>query len=277
MGSPAPVENAHRCTNNMGDARHPLVSSVARLLQATVAHNEQKNRSSSPELNSFEGPQPLEICISSYVERLIKYGGFSPSCLAIGMIYIERLQPKVKDVWLTSRNIQRLFLVAVMEAVKFWEDFCYSNSHWAVLGELPVAEINQLELEFLSLTNFKLCVSKEQYERMASAIMKWRPSPSPSPSPAIAAAKITAGRDGAVHSLAAQVSKQLQTNPDLQKMWTQLLLAKMRCKLKPALPCARHRHSEVQMLLRAYSKVMARSKLAQDDTGAAPELSNCYQ
>ena len=63
----------------------------------------------------------------------MQFGGISPCCLLIGLIYLERLKEREPLLCLTSNTLQRLLIIAVMEAAKFFEDSCYSNKHWYVL------------------------------------------------------------------------------------------------------------------------------------------------
>lgn len=39
--------------------------------------------------------------------------------------------------------------IAVMTAAKMFDDFYYSNQHWAEVGGISVTEMNNIELEFL--------------------------------------------------------------------------------------------------------------------------------
>ena len=86
----------------------------------------------------------------------------------IGLIYLERLKRRVNSVCLTSNNFQRLFLVAVMTAAKFLDDFYYSNKHWAEVGGIPNKELNYLETEFLFRLSFSLYITREEYDAYTS-------------------------------------------------------------------------------------------------------------
>eukprot|EP00287_Rhodomonas_sp_CCMP768_P016019 CAMPEP_0196757728 /NCGR_PEP_ID=MMETSP1091-20130531/103815_1 /TAXON_ID=302021 /ORGANISM="Rhodomonas sp., Strain CCMP768" /LENGTH=387 /DNA_ID=CAMNT_0042106513 /DNA_START=35 /DNA_END=1201 /DNA_ORIENTATION=- len=205
----SPETIAHLDKQNEANQKHPLVHAVAQFLQATVEYNERRNRPSIPELKKFEAAEAPPLSPAEYVRRLMKYGGISPACLVIGVIYLERMKPKVSEVWLTSKNIQRLYLVAVMEAAKFWEDFYYDNNRWAQIGGVTLAEINKLELEFLSLTNFSLQVTTEQYDQFAAAIMASRPLTG------LIASGMSTGRDAPVgFSVELTKERKMSSSPD---------------------------------------------------------------
>ena len=88
-----------------------LTAVIADMLEDTIARNDAKNRKG--ELASFEGDK-APITPSAYVKRIVKYGGCSPCCFAVGILYLERLKRRHNKLCLTSKNFQRLFLVAVM-------------------------------------------------------------------------------------------------------------------------------------------------------------------
>eukprot|EP00961_Rhodomonas_salina_P252196 3409419-Rhodomonas_salina.1 len=94
-----------------------------------------------------------------------RYGGCSTSTLAVALLYLRRLK-----VLLTPSNLQRLFAVAVLEAVKMWDDVHYPNMHWAAIAGISVEEVNLLEGAFLELMNWKMFVTKEEYDTWSATI-----------------------------------------------------------------------------------------------------------
>jgi hypothetical protein len=142
-----------------------LISVIAKSLEDTVKRNDELGRVT--EMTAFEGDK-APITPSEYCRRIMKYGGASPCCLAIGLIYLERLKRRINSVCLTSNNFQRLFLVSTMVAAKFLDDFYYSNKHWAEVGGIPNAELNNLETEFLFRLSFSLYITREEYDAYTS-------------------------------------------------------------------------------------------------------------
>lgn len=142
-------------------AQDHLIVIITDMLEETIARNDAKGRKG--ELASFEGDK-APITPAAYVKRIVKYGGCSPCCFAVGILYLERLKRRQNKLCLTSNNFQRLFLIAVMEAAKYLDDFYYSNKHWAEVGGISTREINALELEFLFRLNFNLSVKRQDYD-----------------------------------------------------------------------------------------------------------------
>ncbi len=120
-------------------------------------------------MQAFEGDE-APISVETYLERIVKYGGCSACNVTIGLMYLDRLKRKNPSVRITSRNFQRYLLVAIMESCKFFEDNYYSNKHWARIGNISCAEINELELDFLFRLSFKLNVTREEYDAFVEQI-----------------------------------------------------------------------------------------------------------
>jgi hypothetical protein len=155
-------------------AQEPIVELLAGLLDKTIERNDRLRRKS--ELVEFEAVKPCPLTASAYLKRIMKYGGCSPCCLVVGLVYLQRLKQRNPSVCLTSANMQRLLLVSVMVAAKFLDDLYYSNKHWSQIGGLNLQEVNKLELKILFQLGFSLSVSREEYEDYLRALGGVSPS-----------------------------------------------------------------------------------------------------
>lgn len=72
-----------------------------------------------------------------------------------------------------SFNIHRLIIAGVTCASKFFSDVFYTNSRYAKVGGLPLAELNHLELQFLLLNDFQLFVPVEDLEAYATMLVEF--------------------------------------------------------------------------------------------------------
>lgn len=72
-----------------------------------------------------------------------------------------------------SFNIHRLIIAGVTCASKFFSDVFYTNSRYAKVGGLPLAELNHLELQFLLLNDFRLAVQVEDLEAYATMLVEF--------------------------------------------------------------------------------------------------------
>ncbi|KYK58080.1 putative PCL7-cyclin like protein interacting with Pho85p [Drechmeria coniospora] len=72
-----------------------------------------------------------------------------------------------------SFNIHRLIISGVTCASKFFSDVFYTNSRYAKVGGLPLAELNHLEIQFLILNDFRLAVPVEDLEAYATMLVEF--------------------------------------------------------------------------------------------------------
>lgn len=76
-------------------------------------------------------------------------------------------------IYITSYNIHRLLVTGVMVAMKFYSDVFYTNTHMSKVGGLPVAELNQLELEFLLCLDFSLLNEIEELQSYGQFLLNY--------------------------------------------------------------------------------------------------------
>eukprot|EP01028_Stygiella_incarcerata_P007587 TRINITY_DN314_c0_g9_i1.p1 TRINITY_DN314_c0_g9~~TRINITY_DN314_c0_g9_i1.p1 ORF type:complete len:201 (-),score=38.71 TRINITY_DN314_c0_g9_i1:382-984(-) len=113
----------------------------------------------------FHALKAPEIQIQSYLERIVRYGQCSPECVVLALIYLDRIVQRNEGFFLSSLNIHRLLITSIMVAAKFFDDRYYNNSYYARIGGVSAEEMNALELEFLTLTNFSLHVSPDTFSK----------------------------------------------------------------------------------------------------------------
>jgi len=116
------------------------------------------------EVTKFQSSYPPDVSILSYLERIRKYAHCSDSCFVVALIYIDRLI-EMRNLVLSSLNIHRIIITAVMVAAKFFDDLFYNNTFYAKLGGVSSSEMNVLEVEFLKMLRFSLFVSEDSYSK----------------------------------------------------------------------------------------------------------------
>jgi hypothetical protein len=156
-------------------AQEHVVELLGPLLDKTIQRNDMLGRKS--ELAEFEAGKACPLTASAYLKRIMKYGGCSPCCVVVGLMYLQRLKQRMPTVCLTSGNMQRLLLTSVMVAAKFLDDLYYSNKHWAQIGGLNLQELNTLELKLLFQLSFAVGVTREEYQEYLDALGGSAPSP----------------------------------------------------------------------------------------------------
>ncbi|CAG8472537.1 9302_t:CDS:2 [Funneliformis caledonium] len=87
----------------------------------------------------------------------------SHSVILLSLLYIHRMKINNPTIKGQSGSEYRTFTVALMLANKFLDDNTYTNKTWSEVTNIPVSEINTMEMEFLSSLDYELYVSEQQY------------------------------------------------------------------------------------------------------------------
>ncbi|KAH9040596.1 cyclin-domain-containing protein [Lactarius hengduanensis] len=159
---------------------------------------------STPSL-SFHARNVPTITLESYLLRILKYCPTTNEVFVSLLVYFDRMAKLSKEATgrefiIDNFNIHRLVIAGVTVASKFFSDVFYTNSRYAKVGGLPQAELNQLELHFLLLNDFRLTISPDEMQFYARRLIAHsqgntlpHPPPSDPPIPTIAAPRRTMG------------------------------------------------------------------------------------
>lgn len=109
----------------------------------------------------YESSKSPSISVSNYIKRWIKYSECGATPVMMAVIYINRLCTKTGIV-LTIRNIHRIVLIAMLIAIKIYDDNCYSNMYYAKVGSISFQEINILEEHFLRDIEWDLFITNKE-------------------------------------------------------------------------------------------------------------------
>lgn len=88
------------------------------------------------------------------------------------MQHLASIQGQTHHFLVDSYNIHRLLIAGVTVASKFFSDVFYTNSRYAKVGGLPLAELNALELQFLLLNGFDLLVQAKEIQTYGNWILR---------------------------------------------------------------------------------------------------------
>lgn len=81
--------------------------------------------------------------------------------------------PGIHGFAIDSYNVHRLVIAGVTVASKFFSDVFYTNARYAKVGGLAVHELNQLELHFLLLTDFRLMVPMSEIQQYGDQLLAY--------------------------------------------------------------------------------------------------------
>merc|ERR1711870_20595 len=111
----------------------------------------------------FDSKSCPKISICKYLIRIAKYFGCSQECFVMAMVYLDRVVTLNPNFAISTLNIHKLVLSSVVIATKYFEDSFNSNKHFAMIGGVHLSELNNLELSFLQLIQWKLHVLPHDY------------------------------------------------------------------------------------------------------------------
>ncbi|KAL8283460.1 hypothetical protein RQP46_005563 [Phenoliferia psychrophenolica] len=136
------------------------------------------------------------ISIESYLLRILKYCPTTNEVFLSLLVYFDRMARvglEAQRVGLVqggegkrlfaidSFNVHRLVIAGVTVASKFFSDVFYTNSRYAKVGGLPLTELNQLELQFLLLNDFRLVIPLDELQRYADQLILFWVGRTPAP------------------------------------------------------------------------------------------------
>ncbi|KAK7696569.1 hypothetical protein QCA50_001227 [Cerrena zonata] len=127
---------------------------------------------------AFHARNIPSISLEAYLVRILKYCPASNEVFLSLLVYFDRMSKLAKEAngrmfVIDSYNIHRLVISGVTVASKFFSDVFYTNSRYAKVGGLPQAELNQLELQFLLLNDFRLLISTDEMQSYAEQLIRF--------------------------------------------------------------------------------------------------------
>ncbi|CAO3590241.1 unnamed protein product [Absidia cylindrospora] len=146
-----------------------LVRIVSDLLEAIIQANDTLTKNTV--LTRFHSRAKPAISIYAYLVRILKFAPFTNEALLSLLVYFDRIAVK-RHYAVNSFNVHRLLITSVVIASKFTSDVYYPNNRYAKVGGLPLLELNQLELDFLFLCEFKLYVALEDLQEYGNQLLQ---------------------------------------------------------------------------------------------------------
>jgi hypothetical protein len=103
------------------------------------------------------------ISLQDYLQRIQKYSGATLETLIVAYILIKRCLFNCDDFELNNHNIHKVLLLAVMSAMKMYEDEVLENKAFARIGGIEMTDLNALELKFFQLIDGCSFVNETTY------------------------------------------------------------------------------------------------------------------
>ncbi|KAJ2522534.1 cyclin-like protein interacting with PHO85 [Coemansia sp. RSA 1939] len=164
----------------MFDIEHtPLALTVAqagKLIEAVVAANIARLGTITTDITPFHSRTIPSISAHDYLYRVSKYVGLENDSVLAVLVYLDRItrsQIHRPSLAISPYNIHRLILSAIVVAHKFNSDIFLNNVRYSKVGGIPLAELNQLELELLFMIKFDLKVDSVELQHLGEWVMAW--------------------------------------------------------------------------------------------------------
>ncbi len=156
---------SHEFEQETGIPRDLLVMVLGETLKGIYIPNKYPatNTKSPPHVLCFQGVQLPQIDICAYFQRIAFYSECSNEALVLSLIQLVRIQTRERKFVANPTTIHRLLLTSVMIMAKYMDDHFFNNKFYAKVGGIPTSELNQLEVEFLKLSDYKIAVSEKQF------------------------------------------------------------------------------------------------------------------
>jgi len=134
---------------------------------------------------------PLAACdrhnlpLRTYIQEILKRTKTSFSTLQVALYYLLLIRTSIPTFDFTReqprdmaaiRGFQcgrRMFLAAIILASKYLQDRNYTSNAWSKITSLPVNEINENEMEFLSAIDWQLHMTETKFDRWQNILLKY--------------------------------------------------------------------------------------------------------
>ena len=143
--------------------RYTLINTLSVILSDICKENDINPIINNKNISLFLTDSIQTITINDYLQRLVKYTQVESSTLIAMLIYIDRLC-ELNNFIINSYNVYKILFSSLIIAIKYNEDEYYDNKFYAKVGGLTLKEMNNLEINYLSLIDFKLYISEEVFD-----------------------------------------------------------------------------------------------------------------
>jgi hypothetical protein len=143
--------------------RYTLINTLSVIFSDICKENDINPIINNKNISLFLTDSIQTITINDYLQRLVKYTQVESSTLIAMLIYIDRIC-ELNNFIINSYNVYKILFSSLIIAIKYNEDEYYDNKFYAKVGGLTLKEMNNLEINYLSLIDFKLYISEEVFD-----------------------------------------------------------------------------------------------------------------
>ncbi|KAJ2611582.1 cyclin-like protein interacting with PHO85 [Coemansia sp. RSA 1365] len=150
-------------TANLVAAYLDTATGCSRALELQIQDPHSNERQTS--LSLFHARSVPTIDLETYISRIHKYCPCQNEVFLALIVYLQQLIDRYArqriPFTIDAYSIHRLVITGVTVGSKWFSDVFFTNSRYAKVGGLSARELNNLELQFLSIMDFDLNVQPE--------------------------------------------------------------------------------------------------------------------
>ncbi|CAO3636149.1 unnamed protein product [Cunninghamella blakesleeana] len=119
--------------------------------------------------------QPLKrtVAFKQFCAKLLKATQISCACIVVALYYIHRLRSAYPYIHASIGSEVRLFTTALVLANKYLDDNTFTNKTWSEVSNIPVLELNIMEMEFLSALQYNIHIPYDQFFKWILQCHPW--------------------------------------------------------------------------------------------------------
>lgn len=141
---------------------------INRVIEDLITESQENQKSNKLKINNnisiFHMKNLPKISFRNYLLRINQYLKPEKSTILLALMYIDDLYSNSNsNLFISWNNIFKIFLTAIIIAIKFNEDQYDSNNVFAKVGGIGLDELNKLEIEFCKIMKFSFFVDLKSF------------------------------------------------------------------------------------------------------------------
>jgi len=140
------------------------------ILKNIIQLNKKRYNTNNKSIDIFDCLNP-SISLDRYFIRLFSKCNIDVPTVIHSLILIDRFYES-KLIIMTHKNIYKVFLSALLIAIKFNYDDSFKEITYSIISGIPQFEMAHLEKFFLEIINYKIVISLELYYKYLDSILK---------------------------------------------------------------------------------------------------------
>lgn len=135
-----------------------IINTMPGIFNKIITRNVHEKKSMK---SKFDCTSKINISLQNYILRLVKYTNVESNTLIHTLALIDKIC--TKKIYLSYKNVHKLFLVALILSIKLLEDEIYADSHYSYAGGISIDELADIESEFLSLIDYRVTIDDDRF------------------------------------------------------------------------------------------------------------------